>query len=175
MPPASILKPGQKIAMCYVNFIVDIVEKFFIKIIDWPAGVPFIKPADIGDIVLLRRLVTAFKSGTTYWRPLTKPEKRKLEDEVKARKDAGVLAKKQRAKRSDAGMKRGARVNKRKANNTSNKENGSAPKRARTGNNGEGSSTGAFKSRQLIGSDEDGGGEMESSDEDIRLEGQGNI
>lgn len=81
--------------MCYVNFIVDIVEKFFIKIIDWPAGVPFIKPANIGDIDLLRRLVTAFKTGTTYWRPLTKLEKKKLKDEVKARKDTGVLAKKQ--------------------------------------------------------------------------------
>lgn len=74
-----------------------------------------------------------------------------------------MVAKKPRAKRSDAGMKRGPQVSlKRKTNDTGSKENGPAPKRARAGNDGEGSSTGAFKSREFIGSDEDDLGEVES-------------
>ncbi|KZP17974.1 hypothetical protein FIBSPDRAFT_685056, partial [Athelia psychrophila] len=93
--------------MSYVNFIVDIVEKYYIKIINWPANIPFIKPADIGDINHLRQLVAAFKTGSTYWRPLTKHEKKLVENEARARKEAGVVAKKPRAKRSDAGVKRG--------------------------------------------------------------------
>ncbi|KZP27023.1 hypothetical protein FIBSPDRAFT_681283, partial [Athelia psychrophila] len=92
--------------MSYVNFVADIVEKYYIKIIDWPAGTPFIKPADIGDINELRRLVTAFKTGTAYWRPLTRRERKQVDIEAKARKEAGIQAKKSRAKRSDAGMKR---------------------------------------------------------------------
>lgn len=95
---AMILKPGQKIAMKYVSFNVDIVEKYHIKIIDWPADVPFIKPADIGNIDHLQKLVTAFKTGTTYWRPLIKNEKKQVNNEAKAHKDAGVVAKKPRAK-----------------------------------------------------------------------------
>lgn len=167
---AMILKPGQKIAMKYVSFDVDIVGKYHIKIINWPADVPFIKPADIGNIDHLRKLVTAFKTGTTYWRPLTKGEKKQVDDEAKARKDAGVVAKKPRAKRSDAGLKRGPHINhKRKTNGTTDKENGSARKRARAENYGEGTSTGAFKSREFVESDED---DLENDDNDGEDDGE---
>lgn len=153
--------------MCYINFLADIVEKYYIKIINWPANVPFIRPAEIGDIEALRKLVTAFKTGTTYWRPLTKREKQQIEDEKKARKEAGVVSKKPRAKRSDAGKKRGPHATpKRKKNHTGNKENGPPSKRARVENNGEGSSTSAFKSAEFIGSDEDDLGEGDSDHED---------
>lgn len=129
--------------MSYKNFQVDIVEKFYIKIIGWPEGIPFIKPADIGNIEHLRKLIKAFKTGDAYWRPLSKGEKKKTDDGAKARREAGIPAKDVRKRRSDHGGTHN-KPDKRKAADTSNKENGPTQKRAR------------ITSRELIASDEEG-------------------
>ncbi|KAF7979792.1 hypothetical protein HWV62_40838 [Athelia sp. TMB] len=139
---SMILQPGHQIPMSYKNFQVDIVEKFYIKIIGWPEGIPFIKPADIGNIEHLRKLIKAFKTGDAYWRPLNKGEKKKTDDGAKARREAGIPAKDTRKRRSDYGGTHN-KPDKRKAADTSNKENGPTPKRAR------------ITSRELIASDEE--------------------
>ncbi|KAF7972006.1 hypothetical protein HWV62_19293 [Athelia sp. TMB] len=154
---AIVLKPGQQIPMSYTNFQVNILEKYYIKIIGWPAGVPFIKPADIGSVDDLRKIVAAFKTGAAYWRPLTAHEKRVVMDDVKKRKEMGVSAIKPRAKRSDCGITRGPQENpKRKKSTPSGKENAPARKRVRVEDKGEGTaSNGIFKSRSTIDTDED--------------------
>ncbi|KAF7965691.1 hypothetical protein HWV62_42223, partial [Athelia sp. TMB] len=153
---SSILKAGVQIAMRYISYDVDIVEKHHIKIIGWPTqDVRFVKPADMTPQEL-RKIIKAFKTGAAYWRPLTNREKKKVEDDARQREEAGILAKRQRAIRSDRG-----RTHKRKS--AGDKENGPARKRARGDNSGEGSSTGKFKSAETIGSDEDDDDEEEVS------------
>ncbi|KAF7968553.1 hypothetical protein HWV62_30139 [Athelia sp. TMB] len=87
--PVSIPKVGERIPMRYTSYDVDIVEKHHIKIIGWPAeDVRFVKPANMTPKEL-RKIIRSFKTGVTYWRPLTTREKKKVEDDAKKR-DAGA-------------------------------------------------------------------------------------
>lgn len=148
--------------MSYTNFQVDIKEKYKIDVV-WPGNIPMQNPSKFNNYDDLNTIAEAFMTGTAYFRPLTKAERRGLETEVKEREAAGVVFKKKRATRSDKGGKHGP-TGKRKAKGTGDKENMSTRKRARADVLGEGSRT-VYKSSAIV--DDSSSDEDEDEEEDI--------
>ena len=89
--------------MSYKNFEHDIMEKYKLKVVGWPDGLEVKNPSDIGSIDDLRRINRAWKSGQARFIELTGAEKKALAAKIKAREEAGELATRKRAERSDKG------------------------------------------------------------------------
>ena len=111
--------------MNYNNYDTAIVETYGVKIVGWPASVPFTNPSNIGTIGEIRKLRDALKSGECRWKKLSKGERGAFNADLNTRCAAGESVKKPRKKRSDAGVSR------KRKNIGASEENGPAPKRAR--------------------------------------------
>lgn len=141
--------------MSYTNFQVDIKEKYKIDVV-WPGNLPMQNPTKFNNYDDLNTIAEAFMTGTAYFRPLTRMERRNLEKEVKECEAAGVVLNKPCATRSDKGGKH-IPTGKCKAKGTGDKENMSGGKHTRVDVHGEGLQA-VYKSSSTVGdssSDED--------------------
>ena len=111
--------------MNYNNYDTAIVKTYGVKIVGWPASVPFTNLSNIGTIGEIHKLRDALKSGGCRWKKLSKGEWGAFNADLNTHRAAGESVKKPRKKRSDAGVSR------KRKNIGASEENGPAPKRAR--------------------------------------------
>ena len=95
------------------------------KIVGWPASVPFTNLSNIGTIGEIHKLRDALKSGECRWKKLSKGEWDTFNADLNTHRAAGESVKKPQKKCSDAG------VSQKHKNIGASEENGPAPKRAR--------------------------------------------
>ncbi|KAH7905913.1 hypothetical protein BJ138DRAFT_1017035 [Hygrophoropsis aurantiaca] len=113
--------------MNYDNYETAIMNTLHVKLIGWPADVPFRTPWKIHTVSEMRRLRDALKFGECYWVAMSAREAAEHSKSLTTRRQAGETIGKPRAPRSDRGKKRGKRAP--RGNVTA-----QPSKRARTGN-----------------------------------------
>jgi len=94
--------------MNYVNYEKAIMLLHGVKIVGWPLEA-FISPSEITNIVDMRKLRDAWKSGACKWVRLTQAELDTYAVSLDERQKNGEVVGKPRKKRSDAGVLRGKR------------------------------------------------------------------
>jgi hypothetical protein len=94
--------------MNYANYEKAIMLLHGVKIVGWPLEA-FVSPSDITNIIDIRKLRDAWKSGACKWVRLTQAELDGHAASIEARQKSGEVVGKQRKKRSDAGVAHGKR------------------------------------------------------------------
>jgi hypothetical protein len=94
--------------MNYVNYEKAIMLLHGVKIVGWPLEA-FVSPSDITNIIDMRKLRDAWKSGACKWVRLTQAELDTHAASMDERQKNGEVVGKPRKKRSDAGVRRGKR------------------------------------------------------------------
>ncbi|KAI6018895.1 hypothetical protein BKA83DRAFT_4057608 [Pisolithus microcarpus] len=94
------------IVMNYHNYETAIVETYGVRLVGWPEGVKFANPSVIGTVAEARKLRDALRSGSCFWKKLSKNELELFVTELNTRRAAGETVRKPRKKRSDAGVAR---------------------------------------------------------------------
>ncbi|KAI6014609.1 hypothetical protein BKA83DRAFT_4496475 [Pisolithus microcarpus] len=64
----------KNIVMNYHNYETAIVETYGVRLVGWPEGVKFANPSVIGTVVEARKLCDALRSGSCFWKRLSKNE-----------------------------------------------------------------------------------------------------
>ncbi|KAI6105163.1 hypothetical protein EDD16DRAFT_1486163 [Pisolithus croceorrhizus] len=96
---------GKKHAMMnYSNYNTSIVKTYGVKLLGWPAGVPFINPSSIGTISEICKLCNALKSRECCWKKLLKAKCSAFSSKLEACCTSGEVVKKPHKKCSDAGV-----------------------------------------------------------------------
>ncbi|KIK10579.1 hypothetical protein PISMIDRAFT_20261 [Pisolithus microcarpus 441] len=96
----------KNIVMNYHNYETAIVEMYGVRLVGWPEGVKFANPSVISTVVEARKLRDALRSGSCFWKRLSKNELDLFVTELNSRRVAGDTVRKPRKKRSDAGITR---------------------------------------------------------------------
>ena len=89
--------------MIYANYDTAIVVNLGIMLVNWPPGVKFTNPSEIGAIADLIAIRDALKTGACFWKTLTKNEISEYKAKIEERRKQDGTAPKARKKRSDAG------------------------------------------------------------------------
>ncbi|KAI6044617.1 hypothetical protein EDC04DRAFT_2561187 [Pisolithus marmoratus] len=90
--------------MNYSNYNTAIVETYGVKLLGWPAGVPFVNPSSIGTVSEIHKLHDSLKSGECHWKKLLKAECSAFSSKLKACHVSGEAVKKPCKKCSDVGV-----------------------------------------------------------------------
>ncbi|KAF7973476.1 hypothetical protein HWV62_15080 [Athelia sp. TMB] len=118
---------SSNISMNYLNYDKAIVEKWRVKIFNWPEDIPMVSPSEIMVIDDLRRLRESWRVGTTCWNEITRAEAEEHKRQVEERRANGEKIGKARKERADKGVPR-----KRKTASKENDKEGPAHKKAKT-------------------------------------------
>ncbi|KAI6125000.1 hypothetical protein EDD16DRAFT_1474647, partial [Pisolithus croceorrhizus] len=94
------------IVMNYHSYETAIIETYGVRLVGWPEDVRFMNPSVIGTVTEARKLRDALRSGTCFWKKLSKSELDLFATELNTRRVAGETVRKPRKKRSDAGIPR---------------------------------------------------------------------
>jgi hypothetical protein len=94
--------------MNYVNYEKAIMLLHGVKIVGWPLEA-FVSPSDVTNVIDIRKLRDAWKSGACKWVRLTAAELNIHAASLEEREKNGEAVGKPRKKRSDAGVTRGKR------------------------------------------------------------------
>lgn len=94
------------IVMNYHSYETAIIETYGVRLVGWPEDVRFVNPSVIGTVTEARKIRDALRSGTCFWKKLSKSELDVFTAELNARRAAGETVRKPRKKRSDAGIPR---------------------------------------------------------------------
>lgn len=94
--------------MNYVNYEKAIMLLHGVKIVGWPLEA-FVSPSDVTNVIDIRKLRDAWKSGACKWVRLTAAELNIHAASLEEREKNGETVGKPRKKRSDAGVTRGKR------------------------------------------------------------------
>ncbi|KAI0702842.1 hypothetical protein BC835DRAFT_1303302 [Cytidiella melzeri] len=105
------LTGNPSIKMNYVNFEEQIVQRYGLAIVGWPANVHFVNPSDLSDsLPPLQGLCDALTNGSCKFVRLTAAEVKARRERVAADVAAGTIApRKARKPRKDAGVPRRSR------------------------------------------------------------------
>ena len=101
--------------MNYVNYEKAIMLLHGVKIVGWPLEA-FVSPSDVTNVIDIRKLRDAWKSGACKWVRLTAAELNIHAASLEEREKNGEAVGKPRKKRSDAGVTRGKRKRDNKEN-----------------------------------------------------------
>ena len=96
----------QGVAMSYTRYDVDIVQKLHVKLVGWPAGIPFASPSLIGTVGDVKILREALQSQECKWVSLSQRQREEHSAKLAAMTAAGTPSIKKRKQRSDKGSKR---------------------------------------------------------------------
>ena len=99
---------AKNLDMNYVNYDKAIMLLHGVKIIGWPLEA-FVSPSDVTNVIEIRKLRDAWKSGSCKWVRLTEAELNAHAASLEEREKNGKTIRKPRKKRSDAGVPRGKR------------------------------------------------------------------
>jgi hypothetical protein len=102
----------QGVAMSYTRYDIDIVQKLHIKLVGWPAGIPFASPSLIGTVGDVKILREALQTQECKWVSLSQRQREEHSAKLTAMTAAGTPPIKKRKQRSDKGAKRLKRVKK---------------------------------------------------------------
>lgn len=95
--------------MSYARYQTDIVEKYSVELIGWPARLlPLKTPSEIRVLADLKLLRNALIEGSCRWVHLSRPDIQNRIDEHQRRAESGEVPAKKRKERSDKGKKCGA-------------------------------------------------------------------
>ncbi|KIN96911.1 hypothetical protein M404DRAFT_161846 [Pisolithus tinctorius Marx 270] len=96
----------RNIVMNYLNYEHSIILAYGVKLVGWPTDVKFVNPSSIGIISEVIRLRDALRSGTCFWKKLSKRERQEFSAQWESRVIAGEAVLKSHKKRADAGVSR---------------------------------------------------------------------
>jgi hypothetical protein len=155
--------------MNYANYERVIVLLHGVKVVGWPLEM-FVSPSDITNIINMRKLRDAWKTGACKWVRLTQGELDAHAASIEAREKNGEVVGKPRKKRSDAGVIRGKRKRADKENVGTKAKRSKASRRA-TKKASNGKSRKPSSAEFVISSDEEDddqgeGGEDDSGEDD---------
>ncbi|KIK29663.1 hypothetical protein PISMIDRAFT_89065, partial [Pisolithus microcarpus 441] len=74
IPTTEKITHKKNIVMNYHNYETAIVETYGVRLVGWPEGVKFANPSVIGTVVEARKLCDALRSGSCFWKRLSKNE-----------------------------------------------------------------------------------------------------
>ena len=97
---------AKNLDMNYVNYEKAIMLLHGVKIVGWPLEA-FVSPSDVTNVIDIRKLRDAWKSGACKWVRLTAAELNIHAASLEEREKNGEAVRKPRKKRSDAGVTRG--------------------------------------------------------------------
>ena len=97
--------------MSYTRYDVDIVQKLHIKLVGWPAGIPFASPSLIGTVGDVKILREALQTQECKWVSLSQRQREEHSAKLAAMTAAGTPSIKKRKQRSDKGAKRVKKTN----------------------------------------------------------------
>ncbi|KAJ6603101.1 hypothetical protein B0H10DRAFT_2229866 [Mycena sp. CBHHK59/15] len=103
----------KKAGMSYVDYNVDIHELKKVELAGWPADIPMGQPAKF-VVETARRICDGLRSGAIKWVMMTKTQHTALVKEHNTLRAVTGHLKKQRAQRSDKGVKRGSKTSSKK-------------------------------------------------------------
>ncbi|KAI5985881.1 hypothetical protein EDD15DRAFT_2373791 [Pisolithus albus] len=78
------------IVMNYHNYDTAIVETYGVRLVGWPEDAKFANPSVIGTVAEARKIRDALRSGTCFWKKLSKSELDLFATELNARRAAGI-------------------------------------------------------------------------------------
>ena len=161
--------------MNYVNYEKSVMQKFHVKLVGWPDDVKFINPASLTNVDDLRKLRHALRTQACHWVKLSDREVRQHTESIEQREISGVCVGRKRKQRSDKGKprKRVAREHRDNDADDGDDDGGddddddddnepspgpssaTAPTRVQTRSKAGRISTRTFKSKEIIGSDQE--------------------
>jgi hypothetical protein len=102
--------------MSYTRYDVDVVQKLHVKLVGWPAGIPFTSPSLIGTVGDVKILREALQNLECKWVSLSQRQREEHSTKLAAMTAAGTPSIKKRKQRSDKGVKRAKRIMNRQDN-----------------------------------------------------------
>lgn len=107
---AVLITGHAKAKMAYKNFEQDIVQRYSINLLGWPAGLKFTNPSDLSDsLPPLQALVDALNDDSCKFVQLSATELKARRERTAADIQAGTAIAHARKQRRDAGIPRGPR------------------------------------------------------------------
>ncbi|KAJ6525390.1 hypothetical protein B0H19DRAFT_1276185 [Mycena capillaripes] len=91
------------VKMSYSKYETDIKMAWKVKIMNWPANIPFVRPSLLGTNDRVRRICSLVRSGEIHWEYMDLEEIRELEADLEHRREEGTLN--TRKTRADKGKK----------------------------------------------------------------------
>jgi hypothetical protein len=119
--------------MCYVKYDQNIVTKYKVELVGWPASIKFANPSEIGIVDDIRKLRQALMVGECKWIVQSRGQQAAYTEKLARKVAAGEQVPKKRKQRSDKGKRRGSKGGK----NTSGQSGKGASKHAGDRDTGE--------------------------------------
>jgi hypothetical protein len=92
--------------MNYNNYEDSIVQGRKVKIIGWPADIPFASPSSIGNLKDMRTLHDGWLAAAIRWVRMSDADVKEHAEDLQRRRDEGETVGKKRKRRSTAGQKK---------------------------------------------------------------------
>jgi hypothetical protein len=95
--------------MCYVKYDQNIVTKYKVELVGWPASIKFANPSEIGNVDSIRKLRQALMVGECKWIVQSRGQQAAYAEKLAKKVAAGEQVPKKRKQRSDKGKQRGSK------------------------------------------------------------------
>ncbi|KAF8518835.1 hypothetical protein BU17DRAFT_90632 [Hysterangium stoloniferum] len=96
----------KNVTMSYIKYDCNIVSKYKVELVGWPASIKFANPSEIGTIDKIRTLRQALRVGDCKWIAQSQRQQAAHMEKLTVKEAAGELVVKKRKERSDKGKVR---------------------------------------------------------------------